>query len=192
MSEAYDSLLKLCEARHSCRAFSPKPVPPDDVARVVKAASLAPFASGSKSWEIVVVEKQEVIKEMAAAVRRRCAELAGKLNPEDKAEFLSYSRFFTAFESAPAILVPAFKDRRALSLLLPGEGLDSFERENSVKSISCACLLALLAAESLGLGACYMTGPLLAAGELAKLAGLKPGREPGALIPLGYKKEPSR
>ena len=41
--------------------------------------------------------------------------------------------------------------------------------------------------ESLGLGACYMTGPLLAARELAKLAGLKPGREPGALIPLGYK-----
>jgi nitroreductase len=190
MSEAYDNLLKLCGARHSCRSFAQKPVPREDVERVVKAASTAPFASGSKSWEIVVVDSPAVIKEMAAAVRRRSEELAARMGEEDKNVFLTYSRFFTAFETAPVVLVPAFKDRRGIALMLPGEGLEAFERENSVKSISCACMLALLAAESLGLGACYMTGPLLAAGELAKLAGLKPGREPGALIPLGYSKIP--
>lgn len=187
MSEAYKNLLKLCESRHSCRSFAKRPVAREDVARVVKAASLSPFASGSKSWEIVVVDKAEIIKEMAAAVRRRSEELAAKMDSDDKAVFLTYSRFFTAFETAPVVLVPSFKDRRGVALMLPDEGLEAFERENSVKSISCACMIALLAAESLGLGACYMTGPLLAAAEIAKLAGLKPGREPGALIPLGYK-----
>lgn len=187
MSEAYANLLKLCEARHSCRAFAGKPVPREDVERVVKAALTAPFASGSKSWEVVVVDKAAVIKEMAAAVRRRSEELAAKMQEDDKGVFLTYSRFFTAFETAPVVLVPAFKDRRGVALMLPGEELEAFERENSVKSISCAAMLALLAAESLGLGACYMTGPLLAAAEISKLAGLKPGREPGALIPVGYK-----
>lgn len=187
MRERYDNLLKLCQSRRSCRKFSSRAVTPEDVGRVVKAASLAPFASGSKSWEIAVVDNAAVIKEMAAAVRRRSEELAAKMKDEDGKEFLAYSRFFGAFETAPVVLVPAFKDRRTLSLLLPGEGLETFERENSVKSISCACLLALLAAESLGLGACYMTGPLLAAKAVARLAGLKPGREAGAVIPLGYK-----
>jgi nitroreductase len=187
MSAAYEELMKLCSARHSCRSFDTRPVSAEDVQRVVKAAAAAPFASGSKSWEIAVVDRSAVIKEMAAAVRRRSGELAAKMKNEDRKEFLDYSRFFTAFETAPVVLVPAFKDRRTLSLLLPGEGLEAFERENSVKSISCACMLALLAAESLGLGACYMTGPLLAAKDLGRLAGLKPGREPGALIPLGYR-----
>lgn len=187
MSQAYDNLLKLCETRHSCRSFAQRPVAREEVEKVVKAGLLAPFASGSKSWEIVVVDKPAVIKEMAAAVRRRSEELAAKMDADDKIVFLTYSRFFTAFETAPVVLVPAFKDRRGIALMLPDEKLEAFERENSVKSISCACMLALLAAESLGLGACYMTGPLLAANEIAKLAGLKPGREPGALIPLGHR-----
>jgi nitroreductase len=47
-------------------------------------------------------------------------------------------------------------------------------------------MLILLAAESLGLGACYMTGPLIAGEELAQITGLSAGQEIGAIIPIGY------
>jgi len=188
-TDKYESLLELCKARHSCRAFSSSPVAREDIDKVLNLAAASPYASGTKSWEIMVVSDLEKIKAMALAVRKRCAELGERSRDDFRKEFLDYSRFFTSFETAPVLLIPAFRDRRSLSLELPGQGLESFERENSVKSISCVSMLVLLAAESLGLGACYMTGPLLAAEELGKLAGLRPGREPGALIPLGYKEQ---
>jgi nitroreductase len=62
-----------------------------------------------------------------------------------------------------------------------------WERDNYTKSISCVAMMVLLAAESLGLGACYMTGPLIAQNQIMEIAKTKPGREIGALIPIGYK-----
>jgi nitroreductase len=50
-------------------------------------------------------------------------------------------------------------------------------------------MLILLAAESLGLGACYMTGSLVAEAALAGLLAVKPGRSIGAVIPVGYRAE---
>ncbi len=66
--------------------------------------------------------------------------------------------------------------------------LRQWERDNFTKSISCVVMLVLLAAESLGLGACYMTGPLIAEKEIGKIINIKKGRNIGAIIPLGYPK----
>jgi nitroreductase len=183
----YESLLKLCRARRSCRAFAAKPVQRADVERIVALASASPYASGSKSWEIIAVDDKAKISAMAQAIRSRCATLSAALDGDYKKEFEDYSRFFSAFESAPVVLLPAFREKKILSLLLAKPELAAYERENSVKSISCAAMLALLAAESLGLAACYMTGPLLAAEEIGQIVGLRPGREIAAVIPLGYK-----
>jgi len=49
-------------------------------------------------------------------------------------------------------------------------------------------MLIQLAAQSLGLGACCMTGPLLAETELAQKLGMKPGFAVGAVIPVGNPK----
>lgn len=185
----YNALLKLCQARRSCRAFSRKPVPREDIERILKLTMTSPYASGGKHWEILAIDEAGKIKAMAEAVRQRCAALSMGLEGEYKKGFEGYSRFFSAFESAPAVLLPVFRDRKTISLMLPTQELAAYERENSVKSISCVAMLVLLAAESLGLSACYMTGPLLAAGELGKIAGVRPGREIGAVIPLGYKEE---
>lgn len=183
----YENLLRICRSRKSCRSFSARPVARECVDKILELAATSPYASGSKAWEIAVITDREKIKALAETVRRRCAELSDNADPDFRKEFMDYSRSFSGFETAPALLIPAFKDRRTISLALPGRGLESYERDNSVKSISCVSMLVLLAAESLGLAACYMTGPLLAGGEVAKIAGLRPGREPGALIPIGYK-----
>ena len=47
-------------------------------------------------------------------------------------------------------------------------------------------MLVLLAAEALGLGACYMTGGLLAEHEILELITNKKDRKIGAIIPIGY------
>ena len=62
----------------------------------------------------------------------------------------------------------------------------AWEHDNLTKSLSCAGMMILLAAESLGLGACYMTGPLLAGTALNATLGLRDNFLLGAVIPVGY------
>jgi nitroreductase len=68
----------------------------------------------------------------------------------------------------------------------PPESILRLESENFVKSISCVTMLILLAAQSLGLASCFMTGALIAEEELGRLVKVKPGYRIGAVIPLGY------
>ena len=63
----------------------------------------------------------------------------------------------------------------------------SWEHDNLTKSLSCVAMMILLAAESLGLGACCMTGPLLAGKELNGILGLREFFLLGAIIPVGQK-----
>jgi nitroreductase len=103
---------------------------------------------------------------------------------------MEYARNFAAFRTAPALFIPVFKVQHSLSLML-GEGSDEitrWERDNYVKSIAGVNMLILLASESMGLGACCMTGPLLAETEIARFLGVKRGFEIGAIIPVGYAK----
>jgi nitroreductase len=110
------------------------------------------------------------------------------MRPAFQREFRDYARYFSAFESAPVLLLPAFNAKPVMPLMFrePPESIRRLESENFVKSISCVTMLILLAAQSLGLASCFMTGALIAEEELGRLVNLKPGHRIGAVIPLGY------
>jgi len=188
MENKYDSLLELCRSRKSCRSFTGAQVPRDMVDKILAVAGNSPYAAGRRDWDIMAINDPRLIAEMAAAVRLRVQEISGTVREDYCEWFKEYARYFTVFESAPLILVPVFRHVPALSLMMdPSDPeLTGMERDNYVKSISCVAMLVLLAAEALGLGACYLTGPLIAEEELARMLALKPGRNIGALIPIGY------
>ena len=122
---------------------------------------------------------QEKVRATAESMERESADL-----------FVKYSQNFMFFREAPLLIIPYFKVTPVMRSLLREsvtESLLQWERDNSVKSISCVSMLILLAAESLGLGACYMTGPLIAEREISEILNIPPGREVGAIIPIGYK-----
>jgi len=184
----YAALEAICTARHSTREFLDSPVPAELIEKILAIARTSPFAGGSKSWEILVVQEQDQIAEAARVVRSRVEELHSSIKPAFQQGFLEYARYFTAFESAPVLLLPVFRVIPTLTLMLPEpqESIIRMESENFVKSISCVAMLILLAAQSLGLASCYMTGPLIAEEEIGRLVNIKPGRRIGAIIPLGY------
>jgi nitroreductase len=186
--DPYAALEAICMARHSTREFLDTPVSGTLVEKIVSIAGTAPFAGGSKKWEVMVVSEKALIKESARVVRARVEELHGSIRPPFQHGFLEYARYFSAFESAPVLLLPVFNVTRALSIMLPQapESIVRMENENFVKSIACVSMLLLLAAQSLGLATCFMTGPLLAEEELGRLTNVKSGRRIGAVIPLGY------
>jgi len=205
----YESLKTLCERRRSVRCFDPRDVSPGDIEKIKAIAYTSPYASGRRNWELMAVTDREKIGEIAGLVRARVEQLKMKVREDLRESFSGYAVNFTAFESAPLLIIPTFRISPGLSVMLSpaarafraGGGMNTgmdmdmdadmdidigqWERDNYVKSISCAAMLVLLAAESLGLGGCYMTGPLLAEKEIAKLIHVKKGRSIGAIIPIG-------
>lgn len=188
MNDAYTSLQALCAARRSVRSFDAQPVSAEQIEAIRAIARSAPYASGKKNWELRVVNEHAVIEDLAAIVRRRSAELGELVRDDYRPLFSDYAGHFASFAAAPVLFVPVYRVQPALSLMLPAadSGIVAWERENYVKSIAGVALLVQLAAQSLGLGACIMTGPLLAEAELAARLHLQGSQQIGALVPVGY------
>ncbi len=191
-SAQYEALKSVAQARKSCRAFSEKPLPQALIQKVVDVAMLSPYASGRKNWAIRTISDSAVISDAANLVQAHCETLSSDIREDMRDAFKSYAENFVAFKTAPVLLLTEFRVMPALSLMTGGNpGIVRWERENFIKSISCVSMLILLAAESLQLGACCMTGPLLAHDGLARLFKVRESREIGALIALGYKSQES-
>ena len=187
--ESYDALLKICESRSSTRTFETKSVPEGLIEKITTIARTSPYASGRKNWDIAAITDRDKLAQMKQVVEDRISALRKVIRQDMAEQFVAYARNFTFFASAPAVFVPHFRISPALSLMVPQSDplIVQWERDNSVKSISCVAMLILLAAESVGLGGCYVTGALVAEQELAALIDIPPGRSIGALIPVGYR-----
>lgn len=187
---AYSGLKALCTGRRSVRQFSGRSLTAEQITAIREIARTAPYASGKKNWDLLVVTDRDLIAELAGIVRERSQELGNEVRDDFREMFAEYSMHFAAFATAPALFFPVFKVQCSLTLMLEGaeDGLRRWERDNYVKSIAGVTMLIQLAAESLGLGACCMTGPLLAEEALSRRLALKPGFEIGAVVPVGYAK----
>ena len=189
----FESLKSLCERRKSCRQFKAEDaLNADEVQKILDLAAHSPFASGRKNWKIAVVTDKTVISTLAQQVREDAQALAQKMEEEPAGFFLNYARSFTFFEEAPALFIPYCRESATMKSLLresATQDILQWDRDNLTKSLSCVAMLILLAAESLHLGACYMTGPLLAGKNLNKVLNLSENILLGAIIPVGHKKD---
>ena len=189
MESPYEQFKIICETRKSCRKFKPEPVPDKSIEKILSIASHSPYAGGSKSWGIITIKEKSAMDSLVAAIKEEVEVVSHNMELDAREMFINYSKNFLFFTEAPLIIVPYFKTTPVMSSLLKEnvtQPLLIWERDNSVKSISCVAMLILLAAESIGLGACYMTGPLIAGERIAEILKIPPGREAGAIIPIGY------
>ena len=188
MHSNYDYLKFICERRKSIRKFSQKPVSPADIDNIKRIALTSPYTSGRQKWELTVISDKTKINKIADVVRNKVQELKGQIKEDYREEFMQYAVNFSAFETAPTLFIPTFRIAPALSVMITkGDNkIVEWERDTYVKSISCVAMLILLAAQSLELGGCYMTGPLIAEEKIGKVIKIRRGRNIGAIIPIGY------
>jgi nitroreductase len=189
-SSSYDLLLELVRGRRSVRRFDPDPLPDELVDQVLEAARWAPSAGNRQAYRLLVVRSREKLAAMAAAVDAATEELARRMRPELAAEAAAYLASFNHFAGAPLVIVPIYRTgfdlRRATDPT--GEGAEPIGVKpvvDALASVSAAIMNLLLAAHALGLGSCWMTGPLCAARELSALLAVPRGWEIAALVPLG-------
>jgi nitroreductase len=188
-ADAYEMLAAICKARRARRDFAPAPLEEALIEKILQVAHTSPYASGRKNWEIQVVTDKDLIAQIARSVEAKVKDIRSRISADFAEDFAAYAENFMGFARAPALFVPTFRVARTLTPMVAGadQSLLEWERDNYVKSISCVGMLILLAAESLGLAACYMTGPLLAESEIAHLIKVKRGRNVAAVIPIGYR-----
>lgn len=185
--------MSLMRARRSIRHFRPDPIPGELLEQVLEGARWAPSAGNRQAYRFLVIQSSEIIEAMGREVRAATDRLAEHLRPDFVQQAAAYLENFHCFAGAPVVLVPIYRTgfdvMRAVAdehrAPLPG----TKPVIDALASVSAAITHLLLSAHALGLGSCWMTGPLIASRELSARLQLPTGWDIAALIPLGFPAE---
>ncbi len=164
--------------RRSIRQYRPDPVRKEDILTVLEAANQAPSAMNRQQWEFIVVTGAK-IAEMGESFRHIIEEYTKnretsrmKGSPVSREDFI---QFAATYGGAPLVIV-----------VLTDTAQNADFRRANLESASAAMENLLLAATALGLGTCWMTGPLNDEKALRQILAIPEDKEIVAVTPLGY------
>lgn len=191
MTEELSQLMHLMKERRSVRRFSSAPVSPEQLEPLLEAARWAPTAGNRQAFRLVVIRSREVIDRLGKVVREKAARLVTEARPERKQGLAAYAENFVHFVGASVVVVPIYRQGPDLLRGLAGGPQSASGRGavDALSSVSAAVMNLLLAAHAAGLGACWMTGPLIAEAAIAEILTVPRGWSVAALIPVGYAAE---
>jgi nitroreductase len=191
MTAAFQSLLKLMENRRSIRRFQQRPVPRQVVEMLMEAARWAPSAGNRQNFRFLAVVRVAIIEALADAVREQISRVRQLVREDYGEPVAQYAGNFLHFSRAPLLIVPIHRQGpNLLNALCNQEVVPEKDTcPESCCSVSAAIMNLLLAAHALGLGTCWMSGPLIAQKSMTKILEVPPGWAISALIPTGYPDE---
>ena len=193
-----DDLLELLRHRATVRAFEDRPVPRALLVRLLEAATRAPSPTNRQPWRFTVVTGQATREKLVQHTRDAVAEIRGVIatgpHPDHLADYWDY--FVKPLASARAIVVVSYKCMPdTLAGLVRDAGADPAhyvtveQWDGEVCAAAAATMLLLLQAQAEGLGACWMSGPLLARERICGLLKIaRPWRMLGG-VALGWPAE---
>ena len=165
-----NEVLKTIAARRSTRRFRPEPISEDELRAILEAGLTAPSGHNDQSWYFAVVQNGELLKEISDGGKIEMAKL-----PVEWIANLGRNEKFNIFHNAPTAVIVA-------------------TRKDAVSPVADACAAIenmLIAAESLGIGSCwigfaqfYFTGP-----ERTRKVGIPDGYAVQFAVALGYRAE---
>ena len=166
--------------RRAVRDYQSTPVKREDIITILEAADQAPSAMNRKPWEFLVITGEKIQK-MGESYLPIVERFSANWNPTytksttTREEFIAFSR---NYGGAPVVIV----------VLIEAQKLPNF-RKAFLESASAAIENMLLAAFALGLGTCWMTGPLDDEKSLRIILEIPETKEIVAITPLGYPME---
>jgi len=181
----FPELLELIRSRRSVRQFSTRKPARAQIDALIEAARWAPSNHNRQGWKFLVFQDGQTIARLAEQIRaslRRSLSVAHRLVAGHAEEII---HFAGVFDQAPVVILALHKASPALGRSLLAAGTSDLVSGEAV-STAMACQNILLAAHALGLGACVMTAPLLAAEVWKAATDLPAGFEPTCLIAVGY------
>jgi coenzyme F420-0:L-glutamate ligase / coenzyme F420-1:gamma-L-glutamate ligase len=179
------SLSEALRERRSIRKFQSKPVSRELVVAVLEAAGWAPSAHNSQPWRFIVIENQEVKRELAEKMATAWAQdMARDGSTVDEAKRLERRE---RFANAPVLILACLTLDGLRNF--PDQERQQIERDLAVESVGAGLENLLLAAHSLGLGGCWYCAPAFCKSTVRDVLKIPKEIEPSALIMLGYPSE---
>ncbi len=182
----YQALLELIQSRRSIRHFTDRRPSRDDIARIVEAARWAPSNHNRQGWKFIVFDDPDALHDLAGDIHASLSERIASAQRLPKAQARLMLYYATLFAGAPCAILVMHK----ASMSIARELLAGAARPEWISGEPLSAALAvenmLLAAQSLGMGTCIMTGPLLAGDVWGRIDELPLGFEPTCLVALGY------
>jgi nitroreductase len=155
----------LIEKRQSVRRYQDKPVEPEKLEKLIEAVRIAPSASNSQPWKLIIVNDPVLKDKVALATFSR---------------ILNFNRFAV---EAPVIAVPVIEKPKLITTV----GISIKKREFPLIDIGIASAQFCLQASELGLGTCMLGW--FDEKKVKKLLNIPSRRRIGLLITLGYEPE---
>jgi nitroreductase len=171
--DVFDAIRK----RRAVRLYRPDPVSREQVLAILDAGNRAPSGLNRQPWEFLIVTGNTVL-EMGRSYRSTLDEYLSHWDKSPMRDFITregFIRFAETYGGAPVVIV----------VLVPTDPLPNFKKAD-LESASAALENLMLAATALGLGTCWMTGPLRDEPALRRILAIPDDREIVAVTPLGY------
>jgi nitroreductase len=200
-----EALEKLIKGRRSIRRWTSENVPDELLIKAVELATWAPNGGNFQGWHFKIVRNKAIIIEVADAVQSVADKVATWPEAWDQQEaFRHYQKNASLFRSAPAcIFVFANKYQSPMDRVLSARAV--YDREaadilacrrsspTAVQSAAAAVATMLLVFHHMGLGALWLSGPLIAKREIEAILKKPENSDFVCMVAVGYPDEwPSR
>ena len=185
----YEQFLDLLKSRRSIRRFTDRAVGREDIVRLLEAARWAPSNHNRQPWKFLVLEDRTQIRALAETIGRSLAKKIKSLPAVASAYAGELAHYSTVFANAPVLIVVLHKPPASVAAPLL-EGLPHPELVSGEPlSVAMAAQNLLLAAQTLELGTCVLTGPLLVQEEFTDTLNLPAGFGLTCFIAVGHPAE---
>lgn len=183
-------LFEAIKKRRSIRSFLPELIPQKDIEEIIEAAKWAPSGGDAQPWEFIIIMDEDAKKEIAKIVKNVVENIIkNEIKDEQEQRIMrSYGKYFSFFHKAPAIIVVYGNEDQSIFLKTVNKYRteeNKLKSSSFVQSLSAAVQNLCIAAEALGYGTCWMTGPLIAETQIKQYLKMKEDEKISAIIPIG-------
>lgn len=191
MANNTQTLLNTIRNRRSIRKFSDKPVDEQLIKLMVEAAGNAPSNSNRQPWKFIAVSSASVKKLLTGSMRQEWDKRLTHLeNEEIRSETANYVGAFEFMGKAPVIIVALCKRPSLMVEAMSSATPALTERlSGDCSSTAMAVQNMLLMSHALGLGACPMTGPLIAEERIKEILKVSKHYNICCLVAVGWPDE---
>jgi coenzyme F420-0:L-glutamate ligase/coenzyme F420-1:gamma-L-glutamate ligase len=176
--------------RRSVRRYLPEPIPQSVIERLLEAAVTAPSAHNRQPWRFAVVHSRARKTALARSMGDRLRADRKRDRDADPDIDADVARSFARITGAPVLVVVCL-DMQHMDVY-PDTARNRHEHQMAVQSTAMAGQNLLLAADALGLGACWLCAPMFCPDVVRDALGLPAGWEPQGMITLGYPASPPK
>lgn len=183
-SDAMTQIIETIQQRRSLRRYEQKPIPTDVLEQLLSAAIWAPSAHNRQPWRFAVLQSDEAKVQLARNMGERLRQDLSRDHAPQTVIEQDVARSYERLTLAPVLIVLALS--MADMDTYPDARRQQFEHTMAVQSTAMAGQNLLLAAHSLGLGACWMCAPLFCQDVVQQTLALPADWQAQAIITLGY------